>query len=621
MTEDKMTQDKYTVLKQLYGYDSFREGQERMIDDILSHRDCFAVMPTGAGKSVCYQIPALLLPGITLVISPLISLMKDQVMALKQLGVPAAYLNSSLTPRQFDLALDNAFRGMYKIIYVAPERLVTPRFVEFSYCSDISLVAVDEAHCVSQWGQDFRPSYLNIADYIDRLPERPAVAAFTATATDAVREDIVRYLRLSSPDILITGFDRPNLYYGVETPGKKYDALLTYVRERPDEHGIVYCSTRKTVDEVCDNLIADGVSAAKYHAGLPDADRRTAQEDFTYDRVQVIVATNAFGMGIDKSDVRFVVHYNMPKDLESYYQEAGRAGRDGAAAECLLFYSPQDTHVAKYLIENGEIDTGIDQETAAKVRERDLLRLDKMVGYCMTPQCLRGYILGYFGEKTAPGGCGNCSNCRGSAKALGVADEAGKVMRFVEAHTERYGFSIGPKNIADALKGRETDDISRLGLASNPYFGALDYMPTERIRRVIDLLVYQGALKYSEGKYRTIELTGRKAAAESLYIKDDGRESRQSDRRREKPKGQIRRQDYDDSMAGDDSELYGRLRALRKRLADTRGVPPYVIFSDKTLLEIVKRRPKDRFDMLECSGVGERKLELYGDIFLKEVNR
>ena len=614
-----MIPDKYTILKQLYGYDSFREGQERIIDDIISGRDCFAVMPTGAGKSICYQIPALMLPGITLVISPLISLMKDQVAALKQIGVPAAYLNSSLTPRQFDLALENAIRGMYKIIYVAPERLSTPRFGELSIYSEISFVAVDEAHCVSQWGQDFRPSYLSIPDYIERLPNRPRVAAFTATATDAVREDVVRYLNLDSPDVLVTGFDRPNLYYGVEQPPKKYDALLSYLKRRRDERGIVYCSTRRTVDEVCDSLKADGISVSKYHAGLTDEERKKSQEDFTYDRVQVIVATNAFGMGIDKSDVRYVIHYNMPKDLESYYQEAGRAGRDGAKADCILYYSGQDTRIAKFLIENSETESALDPETAAKVRERDLMRLDKMVGYCKTAECLRSYILKYFGEETRKCGCGFCSNCMSDdgATAVDATADAGIVLSFIYAHMDRYGFAVGPKNISAALKGRDTEDVIRLGLAANPYYGQLGHLSTDQIRSIIDILVLEGKLKYSEGKYRTIVPTdtGIKRG-EKILVKAENAGRKPDKEQISRPKRNV---SYDDGMASDDSELFGRLKALRRRLADARSVPPYVIFSDKTLIEFVKKRPSDRAEMLGCGGVGERKFELYGDAFLKEI--
>ncbi|MCR5263123.1 MAG: DNA helicase RecQ [Clostridiales bacterium] len=618
-----MINDKYTVLKQLYGYDSFREGQEEVIDCVLSGRDCFAVMPTGAGKSICYQIPALLSSGITIVISPLISLMKDQVMALKQIGVPAAYLNSSLTPRQYDLALDYASKGKYKIIYVAPERLTTPRFIDFSMFAGISLVAVDEAHCVSQWGQDFRPSYLDISAYISRLPDRPVMAAFTATATAQVRDDVVRYLGLDDPLLTVTGFDRPNLYYGVETPPKKYDALLAYIKNSSGERGIVYCSTRKNVDEVCSRLISDGISASRYHAGLPDEERRQAQEDFTYDKSQVIVATNAFGMGIDKSDVRFVIHYNMPKDLESYYQEAGRAGRDGAEADCILYYSPQDTRIARFLIENSDGDANLDPETAALVRKRDLARLDKMEEYCGTAECLRSYILRYFGEDVKTEKCGRCSNCVGDEKAVDATDDAMKALSFVIAHSERYGFSVGMKNICAALKGRDTEDVTRLGLTSNPWFGSLDHLPTERIRSIINALVFQGKLKFSEDKYRTISPADGAASgvdkALKVYVKGGEKEKKPVPDKKLKTGSGAASPERGDGMVDDDIDLFARLKALRKRLADARGVPPYVIFSDRTLIEIVKRRPETPQALLSCSGVGMKKMEMYGEFFLKEI--
>ena len=618
-----MYPDKYSILKRLYGYDSFREGQETIIDSILSGQDCFAVMPTGAGKSICFQIPAVMMPGITIVISPLISLMKDQVAALKQIGVPAAYLNSSLTARQFDLALDYASQGKYKIIYVAPERLTTPRFIDFSIFAEISLVAVDEAHCVSQWGQDFRPSYLNIPYFLNQLPKRPVVAAFTATATSEVREDVKRYLDLVDPKILVTGFDRPNLYYGVEKPNKKYDALLAYIRSHHDMHGIVYCSTRKTVDEVCGKLVLDGIKATEYHAGLADEERSKAQDDFIYDRVQVIVATNAFGMGIDKSDVRFVIHYNMPKDIESYYQEAGRAGRDGADADCILYYSPQDTRIAKYLIENSEYDSNLDSETAEIIKKRDLARLDRMTEYCVTVECLHLFILRYFGETGISEKCRCCSNCI-DHNIVDVTDDAKTALNFIISHCKRYGFSVGIRNISAGLKGRDTDDISRLGLASNPWFGALDHLPTSRINGIIEALILQGKLKYSDGKYRTIVpidgITEKSLDLCGVFVKEDNTiEKHTADKKSSYGRNHGKKL-FDDDMFEDDSELFGRLKALRKRLADARGVPPYVIFSDKTLIEIVKLRPKNSDEMLLCSGVGIKKLELYGDFFLNEIN-
>ena len=407
--------DKQEVLRHYFGHDSFRSGQETMVEALLSGRDALGVMPTGAGKSMCYQVPALMLQGITLVISPLISLMADQVAALKSAGVPAAYLNSTLTPRQMDLALERAYQGAYKIIYVAPERLETASFLRFARSVKIALIAVDEAHCVSQWGQDFRPVYLRIADFVAQLPQRPVMGAFTATATQRVREDIIRHLQLVNPATITTGFDRPNLYFEVVrcTEGRNRDRALRDVLEgREDQSGIVYCATRKAVEEVCDRLNSAGFAAARYHAGLSDEERKQNQEDFQYDRVRVMVATNAFGMGIDKSNVRYVVHYNMPRSMEAYYQEAGRAGRDGEPSECILLYSGQDIFTARWMIENSPPNEALSAVEQANVRRLDMNRLNSMIDYCTRDGCLRTNILRYFGEK--PGeDCGDCGFCTG----------------------------------------------------------------------------------------------------------------------------------------------------------------------------------------------------------------
>ncbi len=410
--------DKMQTLRHYFGHDAFRPGQETMVDALLQGQDALGVMPTGAGKSMCYQIPALMLEGITLVISPLISLMADQVAALKAAGIPAAYLNSTLTPRQMDLALERAYQGAYKIIYVAPERLETASFLRFAQQVKIALIAVDEAHCVSQWGQDFRPVYLRIADFVDQLPQRPTMGAFTATATQRVREDIIRHLRLVRPASVTTGFDRPNLYFEVvrcqtgKDAKKREQILLDVLRGKTSQSGIVYCATRKAVEEVCDKLTMAGFSAARYHAGLSDEERRQSQEDFQYDRVQVMVATNAFGMGIDKSNVRFVVHYNMPRSMEAYYQEAGRAGRDGEQSECILLYSGQDIFTARWMIEHNPPNEALSAAEQANVRRLDENRLQDMIDYCTRDRCLRGSILRYFGERTAEA-CGDCGHCTG----------------------------------------------------------------------------------------------------------------------------------------------------------------------------------------------------------------
>ncbi len=425
--------DKYEVLRHYFGHDGFRPGQETMVDALLSGRDALGVMPTGAGKSMCYQVPALMMTGITLVISPLISLMADQVAALKSAGVPAAYLNSTLTPRQMELALERAYQGAYKIIYVAPERLETASFLRFARSVKIALIAVDEAHCVSQWGQDFRPVYLRIADFVAQLPVRPVMGAFTATATQRVREDVIRHLQLINPATITTGFDRPNLYFEVVrcTEGRNRDRALRDVLEgREDQSGIVYCATRKAVEEVCDRLNSAGFAAARYHAGLSDEERRQNQEDFQYDRVRVMVATNAFGMGIDKSNVRYVMHYNMPRSMEAYYQEAGRAGRDGEPSECILLYSGQDIFTARWMIEHSPPNEALSAVEQANVRRLDMNRLNSMIDYCTKDMCLRTAILRYFGEK--PGeDCGDCGFCTGGRYAEAGEKPSAKTRRTV----------------------------------------------------------------------------------------------------------------------------------------------------------------------------------------------
>ena len=421
--------DKQQVLRHYFGHDGFRPGQEKMVDALLSGRDALGVMPTGAGKSMCYQVPALMLEGITLVISPLISLMADQVAALKSAGVPAAYLNSTLTPRQMDLALERAWQGAYKIIYVAPERLETASFLRFAKGVKIALLAVDEAHCISQWGQDFRPVYLRIADFVEQLPIRPVIGAFTATATQRVREDIIRHLHLVNPETTTTGFDRPNLYFEVIRCGagrNRDNALQDVLRGKEGLSGIVYCATRKAVEDVCDKLNGAGFAASRYHAGLSDEERKQNQEDFQYDRVQVMVATNAFGMGIDKSNVRFVIHYNMPKSMEAYYQEAGRAGRDGEPSECILLFMKQDIVTSKWLINNSEPNEALSAAEQAEVRRLDLQRLQSMIDYCTLDRCLRAFILRYFGERDATD-CGDCGHCTGGR--YGEAVQAEKASR------------------------------------------------------------------------------------------------------------------------------------------------------------------------------------------------
>ena len=432
------------TLRKYFGHEAFRPGQEVMVNALTHHRDALGVMPTGAGKSMCYQVPALMMPGVAIVISPLISLMADQVAALKSAGVPAAYLNSSLTPRQMDLAMQRARQGAYKIIYVAPERLETPSFQAMAQAMPISLLAVDEAHCVSQWGQDFRPVYLRIADFVDSLPTRPVMGAFTATATERVRQDIIRLLRLQNPETVTTGFDRPNLYFEVIRPKNRDAALMDILRRKRGESGIVYCATRKAVEQVCDKLIRAGIDATRYHAGLSDEERKENQEKFQYDTCPVMVATNAFGMGIDKSNVRFVIHYQMPRSMEAYYQEAGRAGRDGEAAECILLYNGSDIFTAKWMIEHTEPNENMTAAEQSAVRYQDMNRLNRMVDYCTKPGCLRAFILRYFGENAAQD-CGHCSACCGAR--YGEAAEATQKRQRIAADGAHLGQQAAAKKV------------------------------------------------------------------------------------------------------------------------------------------------------------------------------
>ena len=595
---------KHEALKTYFGYDSFRGGQEKVIDALLSGRDALAIMPTGAGKSVCYQIPALLLPGITLVVSPLISLMRDQVTTLVQMGVPAAYLNSSLTFRQYLLALDRAKEGRYKIIYVAPERLETEAFLDFAETAEISMVAVDEAHCISQWGQDFRPSYLNIPTFVNSLHRRPVVGAFTATATAEVKEDIQRLLELKTPLSLTTGFNRENLYFEVQHPGNKQQALLELVRGRPGKCGIMYCSTRKNVEEVCDFLRASGVSATRYHAGLEPEERQRNQEDFIYDRAQVMVATNAFGMGIDKSDVCYVIHYNMPKDMESYYQEAGRAGRDGAPSSCILLYSGRDVQVAQFLIDHSEREE-LDPKTVELLRERDLKRLRKMEGYCKSRRCLRQYILQYFGE-SASDNCNTCYNCLHNFEEVDISREARAIVRCISETGQNFGLNV----IAETLCGADTDKVRKYHMDQEDTYGILSDLTQEQVRQRIQCLLEEGVLEASPGPYPVLWLTEK--AEDVVY--GTANLTMRAAKSEKKPVAKATGE-----LEGSDGALFQRLRALRARIARIQGVPAYVVFSDKTLRELAVNRPRTLAELRSVSGVGITKAERYGKQILKEI--
>ncbi len=607
------------VLKQYFGYDQFREGQTDLIEAVLNGRDVLGIMPTGAGKSMCFQVPALMMEGITLVISPLISLMKDQVSALNQAGIHAAFLNSSLTVGQYHKALELAKQGRYKIIYVAPERLETEGFLDFALSAQvkISFLAVDEAHCVSQWGQDFRPSYLKILDFLGKLPYRPVIGAYTATATADVRDDILDILQLQEPFVITTGFDRGNLFFAVEKPVDKYKALLTYLKKKEEEmpgcSGIVYCLSRKSVEEVSYNLRREGYSVTRYHAGLSDQERRENQEDFIYDRKQVMVATNAFGMGIDKSDVRFVVHYNMPKNMESYYQEAGRAGRDGESAECVLYYEPLDVRTNQFLIDSSDDNDELDDMTREIVKERDQERLKQMTFYCFTNTCLREYILSYFGERGSSY-CGNCKNCLTQYEEVDITRQARAIAGCIEANRISYGITV----LIDILRGSKNQRILSRGLDKNPEYGSLASMTIPRLRQIINELLLQGYLEMSNDEYPVIRLLPKaeelqEATLTMKLAKEREQEKSSGSSRKRKKAGAAA------SLSEKDGELFERLRVLRREIASEEKVPPYMVFSDKTLALMSLVKPKSKEEMLEISGVGEFKLEKYGDRFLREM--
>ena len=610
--------DKLNTLKKYFGYSAFREGQEALIDNILQGRDVLGIMPTGAGKSICYQIPALLLSGITLVISPLISLMKDQVHALNQAGIHAAYINSSLNESQISKALRLAAAGQYKIIYVAPERLETYEFMQFARQAEISMVTVDEAHCISQWGQDFRPSYLKIVQFIRKLEKRPVISAFTATATENVKEDIVCVLGLNDPYVLITGFDRKNLYFAVETPAGKDKYVLQYIGEHEAESGIIYCATRKNVDTLYDKLRAEGIAVTKYHAGLSSEERRQNQEDFIYDKSPVMIATNAFGMGIDKSNVRYVIHYNMPQSPENYYQEAGRAGRDGERAECILLYSAQDVMINRILLENKEQKGEYTQEEMEAIAERDEERLRMMIYYCLTTDCLREYILRYFGEQGA-GHCGNCRNCLREYEQIDVTEAAVKIIAGIKEVRQRYGINV----IAGMLAGENRAKLREYGVMAYESFGSLRGMREVEIKEIINRMLVQNLLLMTNDKYAILKITSEAdavmAGEASVILRRAKKESRQEtegSRRKKSGKAKARKSDILNSRG---LELFEQLRLLRTEIAREENVPPYIIFSDKTLVDMCVRVPFNKTDMLEVSGVGENKYERYGERFLGAI--
>ena len=597
--------DKKNVLHHYFGYQTFRPGQEEIVDSLLSGKDALAIMPTGAGKSICYQVPALVLDGVTLVISPLVSLMKDQVNALTAQGVKAAYLNRSLTDAQFDKALSYMAAGMYRIVYVAPERLKSLQFIGVAKRLHIPMIAVDEAHCVSQWGQDFRPSYLNIATFISELSERPTIGAFTATATPEVKQDIIRILNLRQPVEITTGFDRPNLFFSVLRPYQKSKELLRLIEQRRDKNGIVYCSTRKRVEEVCDMLCAEGFPATRYHAGLSDEERQKNQDDFVYDRKRIMVATNAFGMGIDKSDVRFVIHYNMPKNLESYYQEAGRAGRDGEDADCILLFGQKDIDTAEYFIEHMEPNSELTDEQNEAFRQKERERLGHMIAYCKTKECLRADMLRYFGE-VIDDRCGKCSNCLSTFETVDVTQDAQKILSCIVKTGERFG----AQTICDVLRGKESQWVKSFQLNRQSTFDILHGVRQNKIKMLIDELEDQGILvrvgagkpilKVTKTGWLVLKGSLKVQAREALAVKTTVKVS---------------------PVSEEDAELFEALKELRAKIAAQRGVPAFVIFSDAVLRDMCRKLPVTTEEFARISGVGETKKKLYGDRFIGAIKK
>lgn len=597
------------ALKAVFGYDSFRPGQEAVINAILDGRDILAVMPTGAGKSLCYQVPAMLFSGITLVISPLISLMQDQVKALNEVGVNAAFINSSLSEKELNDTFKNAYKGHYKIIYVAPERLMSEGFISFAKSVEISMVTVDEAHCISQWGQDFRPSYMDIAEFINILDKRPIISAFTATATQNVREDIICSLGLNNPYFLVTGFDRENLFFQVDKPQNKERFILDFIERHRGESGIIYCATRKNVDSLYTLLRKQHISVGKYHAGMSNEERKQMQNDFVFDYTSIVIATNAFGMGIDKSNVRFVIHYNMPSSMENYYQEAGRAGRDGLNSECILLFSPQDIIINRFLLEHKDF-SDIDPIDAMTIRERDIKRLQIMEGYCYTTECLRNYILKYFGEDPKKP-CDDCGNCLRQFETLDMTDEAKKIINCIYESRGRYGKNI----IMDTVLGAKTARLTEIGATEYKSYGVLESSNKNLLRRLIEELLLEGYI--ATGEYQVLKLgdISRLKNTETKVLVKITDEDKMA-KRKEKPKKNKKGMD---SLTSAGFKLFDKLKELRLEIARAEKIPPYIVFNDKTLIDMCAKMPTTKSDMLNVSGVGENKYGKYGERFIAVI--
>ena len=604
-----MSSAKY-ILKDIFGYDTFRPGQEEVIRKIVDGRDVLCIMPTGAGKSICYQIPAVVMGGITIVISPLISLMKDQVDSLRQSGVKAAAVNSAMDWEEIHPIFRSARNGDLNILYIAPERLEAESFRRFLGEVEIAMFVIDEAHCVSQWGHDFRPSYMNIAPTIATLETRPVVAAFTATATPEVRDDIARQLSLELPFVVTTGFDRPNLFFDVAHPKDKDAYLLSLLSKYHGVSGIVYCSTRKAVESVCETLVGRGIAAVRYHAGLEDAERHGNQEAFIFDRAQIIVATNAFGMGIDKSNVRFVVHYNMPANIDSYYQEAGRAGRDGMPSDCILLFGKKDVNTARYLISTSD-DSGS--------RSTGYKKLQTMIDYCNTADCLRSFILNYFGEENAPAGCSACGSCNAPFERVDVTTAAQKIISCVYRMKRRSGLEYGSTMLIDVLRGSKKRAVMAAGFDELSTWGIMKEHSSDSIKRVVDYLIAENYLKIEVGEYPTLSFSDRTVpflkSGTGLWMRgEDVAVPVEAD---DRPSGERRRGKKAEQY--ENHELFEVLRALRKEIAAGEGVPPYVVFPDNSLSAMCSALPADEAEFLEVPGVGKIKLEKYGKRFIEAI--